>query len=114
MKTKALEIRDRMTFIPAMAVDMNPDAMDIEGRQRYLLRRCGYKCDGSPNVVVARLDGDGRHAFNDPYDHTDRTWRVAHGYIIEHWDELQDGDVIDVEFILGETTTKKISERIAP
>ena len=35
----------------------------------------------------------------------------AHDYIAEHWAELDDGDVIDVEFILGEKPTKKISER---
>ena len=36
----------------------------------------------------------------------------AHCYIERKWRELKDGDVIDVEFILGETTSIKISERI--
>ncbi len=36
---------------------------------------------------------------------------VAHHYIIEHWAELSDGDVVDVEFILKETTVLKVSER---
>jgi hypothetical protein len=35
----------------------------------------------------------------------------AHRYIEENWNALSDGDVIDVEFILGETKEKKISER---
>ena len=109
MKAKALEIRDVGTFIPALAVDINPD----NDAQRYLMRRCGYPCDGQPNVIVTWLDGGGQ-ASNDPYSWGGRTWPVAHNYIIEHWDELADGDVVDVSFILGETTTRKISERVAP
>jgi hypothetical protein len=108
MKAKALEIRDEGTFIPALAVDMNP----TQDSQRYLLRRCGYACDGRPNVILTRLDGSGK-ATNDPYEWGGRTYPVAHNYIIENWDALSDGDVVDVQFILGETTQPKVSERIA-
>ena len=107
MQVKALEIRDEGTFIPALAVNMNPDG---EG-QRYLLRRCGYPCDGQANIVLTRLDGNGK-ATNDPYEWGGRTWPVAHNYIIEHWKELRDGDVVDVSFILGETEKPKVSERL--
>ncbi len=106
MKAKALEIRDANTFIPCLAVDMNPD----KDAQVYLLRRCGYPCDGRPNVVVTRLDGNGK-ATNDPYAWNDRTWQTAHHFIIERWHDLRDGDVVDVEFILGETESPKRSEQ---
>ena len=106
MKAKALEIRDEGTFIPALAVDMNPD----DPAQRYLLRRVGYACDGRSNILLTRLCGDGE-ASNDPYSWGGRTWPVAHHWIIDHWDELNDGDVVDVSFILGETKQPKISER---
>ena len=108
MICKALEIRDERTFIPALAVDMNPNT----DAQRYLLRRCGYACDGQPNIILTRLDGDGK-ATNDPYAWGGRTWPVAHNYIIENWDKLLDGDVVDVSFILGETKAPKVSERFA-
>ena len=112
MKAKALEIRDRGTFIPALAVDMNPS----NGAQRYLLRRCGYACDDAPNVILTRLDGDSLpgngEATNDPYARTGRTWPTAHHWIIDHWGELEDGDVVDVSFILGETDKPKVSERL--
>lgn len=36
---------------------------------------------------------------------------IAHNWIEQHVDELVDGAVVDVEFILGETTTPKRSER---
>ena len=112
MTIKTLEVRDRGTFIPVLCVDMNPSPGESEAR-RYLLRRCGYPCDGRPNVLLTRLDGDGQ-ATNDPYGWTGsaRTIPQAHNYIIEHWNEIADGDVVDVEFILGNTTTVKESERL--
>lgn len=126
MLAKALEIRDQATFIPVLAVDMNPrqvvafadgvlqldkPAEPCEA-QRYLLRRCGYPCDGTPNIVITRLSADGDPACNDPYYWRQRTFAVAHNYILEHWNELRDGDVVDVEYILGETTDPKQSERV--
>lgn len=122
MQCKALEVRDEGTFIPVLAVDMNPgptggSLRQYEGEafdaQRYLLRRCGYGCDGRPNVIVTRLSGDGQ-ATNDPYSWKGgaRTFPVAHKFIIEHWDELKDGDVVDVSFILGESDKPKLSERL--
>jgi len=118
MIAKALEIRDIATFIPVLAVDMNPSvggpaiSQGTYEARRYLLRRCGHPCDGAPNVIITRLDGSGP-ATNDPYfwPIQPRTFRVAHDYIIKHWGELRDGDVVDVEFILGEKPTVKASER---
>jgi hypothetical protein len=37
---------------------------------------------------------------------------VAHDWIRAHFDELEDGDVVDVEFILKEKPKPKISERL--
>ena len=124
MEAKCLEIRDEGTFIAALAVDMNPtqwkisdDAGAIQDAEKYhaqtyLLRRCGYACDRRPNVVLTRLDGNGK-ATNDPYAWGGRTWPVAHDYIIKNWKNLKDGDVVDVSFILGETAAPKVSERAA-
>jgi hypothetical protein len=107
MKVKTLELRDSGTFIPMLCVDMNPDN---EG-QRYLLWRCGYPCDRWPNILMTRLAADGTPAWNDPYGWGGRTFPVAHNYIIENWEALRDGDVVDVSFILGETAAPKVSER---
>lgn len=115
MKALTLEIRDRSTFIAALAVDMNPEVeLNDAGRaQRFLLHRVGYPCDYRPNVMLTKLAGDGSAASNDPYSWGGRTMAVAHKFIIEHWAKLKDGDVIDVEFILGENPTMKTSERHA-
>jgi hypothetical protein len=38
---------------------------------------------------------------------------VAHSYIAQNWDILESGDVIDAEFIRGETDTEKIPDRLS-
>jgi len=121
MDVKILEVRDEGTMFGLLCVDMNPsvsfngiDGVDRQAAQHYQLRRCGYPCDGRPNIAITHLSANGRPVWNDPFGWKDRTYAVAHKYIIEHWRDLQDGDVIDVSFILGETTTKKISERFEP
>jgi hypothetical protein len=109
LDSKVLEVRDSMTFIPVLAVNIQPR----NEAQRWLMRRVGYSCDGRPNVILTRLSGDGQ-ATNDPYAWMGgaRTFPVAHNWIIDHWEELVDGDVVDVEHILGETAEKKVSERL--
>lgn len=109
MQTKILEIRDEGTFISVLCIDIQPD----NEPQRYHMRRCGYSCDGHPNVVMTKLSADHNPATNDPYQWKGdtRTFPRAHLYIIENWSSLNDGDVIDVQFILGETSSPKISER---
>ena len=111
MLVKTLEIRDENTFIAVLAVDMNLTLGESDAR-RYLLRRCGYPCNGKPNILLTDLNANG-YATNDPYHWSNRTMREAHHFITKHWHELTDGDVVDVEFILGETESPKVSERVA-
>lgn len=107
--TKLLEVRDRNTFIPVIATSMQSD----DQHQSYLLGRCGYgSALGDGAVLLARLAGRGPAAC-DIYDWGDRTMRVAHEYIEREFSALKDGDVIDVEFILGETKAPKTSERVS-
>src|SRR4029077_3542519 len=108
MEVKVLEVRDAGTFCPVICLRPMPTN---EG-QRYLLRRDGYSGKVDERCVIYIMN-QCRGVAYDPYDFpaNPRTHRVAHNYITEHWAELHDGDVIDVEFILGETKTKKLSER---
>lgn len=103
MITKQLEIRDRGTMIPALAIQ-------VSGADGYLMRRAGY--GEQPLVILIHLEG--MHCAYDPYGwHSGaRTMKQAHLHITEHFDDLADGDVIDVEFILGERPTKKASEAV--
>jgi hypothetical protein len=56
------------------------------------------------------LNNLARSAY-DPYDWNDRTMQTAHNYIAKNFDDLSNGDVVDVEYILEETDEPKISER---
>lgn len=89
MNTKVLEIRDEGTCIGALAIKMEA-ANAIEDA---FLWREGYPRDGH-GVVLMRLSD--QEASSDPYEFGNRTMRGAHLWIIEHWDQLHDGDVVDV------------------
>jgi hypothetical protein len=103
MIVKTVEIRDRHTFIPAVAIRL----VAANEAQRHLMRRVGFYGDG---VVLMRLTD--QEAHSDPYDwHRDsRTMPNAHVWLEQHFDEIDDGAVIDVEFLLGERASPKLSE----
>jgi hypothetical protein len=107
MEIKCLEIRDHATFIPVICI--RPVASNEA--QRYLLRRDGYVADDSEYCIIM-INAQCRGVAYDPYDWNERTKHHAHDYIRAHWRELQDGDVVDVQFILGETKEKKRSEQV--
>lgn len=107
MEVKCLELRDAGTFIPVICIRPVPEN---EG-QRYLLRRDGYAGDERERCIIV-VDAQCRGVSYDPYNWRDgRTKGTAHQYIEKHWHGLKDGDVIDVQFILGETSEPKASER---
>ena len=96
-----------MTFLPVICIRPVPD----NEAQRYLLRRDGYRGDESEHCIIM-IDAQCRGAAYDPYGWKDaRTKREAHKFIRDHWAELCEGTVIDVEFILGESVAPKVSER---
>ena len=113
MEAKLFEIRDSATFIPILAVRLTPAGE----QEAYLLARSGYGFDPSykgAHVILCRIVGGELDARGTP-DHwgaSTRTLSTAHHYIINNWDDLASGDVVDVEFIKGETSAPKVSERL--
>lgn len=105
MIVKLLEVRDRNTFIPVAAIKMFP----ANEAQRFLLARVGFR-DGM-SVTLMRLNDQKATADVYQWGSGERTMPNAHLYIEKHFDELHDGDVVDVEFILGERSRPKQSER---
>lgn len=105
MNSKLFELRDRGTFVPVMATKVEP----ASSQEAYLLGRAGYNLREN-YVIMCGLDGGLDKATCDPYDWSNRTRQVAHEYIRENFDELENGQVIDVEFILGESGAPKESE----
>jgi hypothetical protein len=100
MTTKFLEIRDRATFIPALAIQ-------ISGEDGYLSRRAGF--GEVPMVYLIALATEKAHY--DPFGWGNRTMNTAHQFIEANFDALVDHAVVDVEFVLGERDAPKVSER---
>ena len=106
METKCFEVRDEGTFLAVICIRPVP----TNEAQRWLVRRDGYRGTADePCIIYIRPQCRG--VSYDPYDWNDRTNQTAHNYITEHWHELHDGDVVDVQFILGEKPTAKKRER---
>jgi hypothetical protein len=114
MVAKIIEIRDAMTFIPALAIKLGSE----NDQERWLLSRAGYGSkveDQEKYVVLVKiLGGESCEAHVDPFEwgQNPRTYFVVHKYVEAHFDSLEPGAVIDVEFILGKTTSPKYSERV--
>jgi hypothetical protein len=110
MDIKLFEIRDRATFMPVMCIRLNP----ITEQDRYLLARSGYGSDPEGQgeyILMTPLAGGSGKASCDPYDWgVATTLPTAHKYIIKNWAELSSGDVVDVEYITGQTEKAKTSE----
>jgi len=110
MITKTIEIRDSMTFIPVLAIKLEPTGE----RDRFLFARAGYGTTVSAQsqyVLLAQLNGGGGKITCDPYDWTgNRSMAEAHRWLVDHFDEIESGAVVDVEFLLGETSAAKTSE----
>lgn len=104
MRMKVLEIRDRATCIPALAIQMVAGG-PVEDR---FLWRYGFPREATFSVVLMHLST--QQASSDPYEWGGRTWPAAHMWIIENFDRLNDGDVVDVRVILGETDTPAAPE----
>lgn len=105
IETKLFEIRDRGTFMPVMATIMTSSNF----AEIYLLKSSGFS-NSNPLIMVHFLAPN--DAYHVPYHWGDRTRFHAHLYIQENWERLKSGDVIDVEYILGETTELKMSQRL--
>lgn len=111
MIAKTFELRDKATFVPVLAVKLEPS----NEQDRYILALSGYgqrPQDQAKYIFLMGLNGGLEKATCDPYDWGDRTRSTCHQYLLEHFDELESGAVIDVEFILGETTEPKVSEAL--
>lgn len=116
MDIKLFEVRDRMTFVPVLAIRLRGRS----SQEFYLLRRAGYAAEQiaddppeniEPYILLASLvSGQAKY---DPFDWSNRTMQVAHMHLIQNWRGLESGAVVDVEFILGEKPVAKESEAVS-
>jgi hypothetical protein len=111
IQTKLFEVRDVAMFIPVLATSLwvLPECKDDP--ESYLIRRAGFAPSNREVCVIRLSDFTGGYDPTGSWSDT-RTMPVAHKYIREHWDDLLSGAVIDVEFIRGEVTEPRLSERL--
>lgn len=98
-----LEVRDDGTCIGMIAMKPLP----ANGQQAAILRRAGFH-DFDAYVIL--LDAHTFEGSYNPFKQSSDTRRFAHLWIKAHFDELKDGDVVDVQFIRGLTSAPKQSE----
>jgi hypothetical protein len=108
MITKTFEIRDRLTFLPALAIRLEPGSE----ADRFILGRAGFGTSSdSQGVFILLIKLTDNKTEYGSAEWNDRTMTVAHRFIDANFDDLESGSVIDVEYILGETKEPKKSER---
>lgn len=112
VEVKTIEIRDVATFIPALAIKLDP----VTEGDRYLLARAGYgltEADQGEYILLLNLNG-GEGKYNcDPHGWTGATTMpIIHGWLLDSWEDVKSGDVVDVEYITGQTKECKVSERL--
>ena len=109
MQAKTFEIRDRHTFIPVLAVRLDPGCE----ADRFLLGRAGFTPDPARQakyIQLVQINGGFGRTSCDPYDWGCKTMAPAHQHIIDHFDDLESGAVVDSEFLRGESKMPKLSE----
>lgn len=105
MTVKFLEIRDSATFIPAVAFRLRPE----HPRERYLAARAGFFQSQEQAIWLLKLVTMEAGCHENCWDGS-RTMKEAHKWIKANWKDVVTEDVIDVQFILGETDSKAMSE----
>lgn len=104
MDIKLFEVRDIGTLMPVMVTKIAAR----NSKEHWLLRRVGLGTDGSYEFLYTVLN-HGESGW-DCYEWGDRTRHISHKFIEENWDDLDNGQVIDVEYILGETLEPQMPE----
>lgn len=130
METKLIELRDAATCISMIAIKMEPfkdNALNkypilwrdksgvvstLHAREEWILQHAGYGTDSEPLILYFRIDQPSQWRWSSrDWPSDDRTFSVTHRYLEEHWNEVQNCDVVDAQFILGETKIQKKTDQ---
>lgn len=103
---KVFELRDRMTTISIMCIKI--DMTEVTEPDRFIIRRSGW---GSDAKMLYMINLSTCQCIFEAGRWNSATYDVAHQYIEEHWYDLKGGEVIDAEYIRGESERPKESER---
>ena len=95
---KLIHIIDSATDVPALAFRLGEAVQDDRVGQA-ILARAGYGRDQESHdsyVVLVHLEGPFA-ASTDPFDWPNATMVAAHVWLMEHYDEISHGGVLDAE-----------------
>jgi inhibitor of KinA sporulation pathway (predicted exonuclease) len=96
---KYIEVRDRATCMSVLAIKIDTE--------RQVEREIIYWSGHGGFIMMIDLAGPKIERAWAHWGKNDRTRSEAHKYIEENWDKIQSGDVVDVEFVLGEVKKPK-------
>jgi hypothetical protein len=110
MISKIFEVRSPATLIVIIATKLKAENQQTAA----LLSHSGYgqtNKDIERYILVTAIDGGGGGiATTDAYKHHCEELRVAHIYINEHFSDLENGSVLDVDYIRGTSDKPKKSD----
>lgn len=116
MRAKLFEVRDHMTNMTMLAVSPHDGTQGIESQAvRQMWHREGYgSFDGSEGPRTEYVILGHAHYVNettyDPYEHRNPRMTALHEYIIANWYDLENGQLLDIRVILGESAEPCESE----
>lgn len=103
MDTKLIEIRDEGTHIPALAIQLTRD-------DGYPAARAGFS--KHPHIILVDLNSNRSQDDSNKWPPRDgRTLRMAHNFLETNWSQVEHNGVLDVRFIMGETTAPAPSDQ---
>jgi hypothetical protein len=107
MIAKTFEVRHHGKFLPVLAV-MVDQIMEDKAPQ-FLIRRSGYPTE---TVLLSRLKAPTEICSSAEQWGSDLTMFTSHDHIEQFFHKLEDGSVVDVDFICGETKSPRTAERL--
>lgn len=114
MTSIVLEIRDRATLIPVIAINLfhHKDELELQNygetyAEEAMALHAGFSPTSLCSTIIVRLDPVA--ALADVYNEPNLRLRKGYRYIQEHFTELTSGDVVDIEYISNETSSPKPS-----
>lgn len=94
---KYFEVLDVGTCISVLCVELVSG--EETPKESFLLGRVGFRGD----LYILMINLSNMQVEYGSYEWKDKnsTLQTAHEFVIEHWQDLESGDVIDVEYIRG-------------
>lgn len=106
MRARVLEIRYHDEVYSVMALEMSDDVSEF---RNWLLARSGFPREQYKKYVVIVLDTMKCHV--DPAGWPEQWQRAMHGHVVDHFDVLYDGKVIDVDHLMTGRDKPRLSSR---